>query len=141
MQAIASSSQGTYDEHLTIDKPIELVGDGERSDVVIQSANTHSVSCSANGVALTNLTIRQIGGRDWHAIDVASGSTIVEGCNQRVVVSGHRDYHHRSTPPGASPRAGSPAAGEATGGIAFRTSTGKADRSLPWRWRYWDRHA
>jgi nitrous oxidase accessory protein NosD len=58
--------KGFYDEALIINQPVELVGEGKRSDVVIQSANSSVVTVTGAGARLTNLTIRQQGGQGWH---------------------------------------------------------------------------
>ena len=72
--------RGFYDETLIIDQPVELVGEGKRSDVVIQCANSSVVTVTGAGARLTNLTIRQQGGQGWHAVDVEGGEVIIDNC-------------------------------------------------------------
>lgn len=72
--------RGFYDEVLIIDRPVELVGEGKRSDVVIQCANSSVMTVTGVGARLTNLTIRQQGGQGWHAVDVEGGEVIIDNC-------------------------------------------------------------
>ncbi|UOY01522.1 toll/interleukin-1 receptor domain-containing protein [Blastococcus sp. PRF04-17] len=52
---------GLYEDALVIDKPLELLGDGDVSDIVIQVANGTALMFRANIGRVANLTIRNFG--------------------------------------------------------------------------------
>ncbi|RMI29109.1 protein kinase domain-containing protein [Nocardia stercoris] len=80
---IVAICPGTYRESLRIDKPITLVGRGSRDDVVIISADGHTIVCTA-AARLENLTVIQEGaGSTKAALDIGAGSVEVTGCEFR----------------------------------------------------------
>ncbi len=72
---------GLYRESVVIDKPVEIIGDGELSDVVIEANEEDTVLFRANMGRIANLTLRQTGGGDWYCVDIAQGRLDLEGCD------------------------------------------------------------
>lgn len=88
-EAISKSAPGTrilvrpglYLEGLTIDKPLEIIGDGEPGEVVVQASGKHALLFQTTMGRVTNLTLRQAGGEDWYAVDIAQGRLELEDCD------------------------------------------------------------
>jgi parallel beta-helix repeat protein len=72
---------GLYREGAVIDKPVEIVGDGERGDIVIEASGKNTVLFQANMGRITNLTLRQAGGGKWFCVDIAQGRLDLEECD------------------------------------------------------------
>lgn len=72
---------GTYKEGVVIDKPVEIVGDGELADIVIEASGRNAVLFRADMGRITNLTLRQKGGGDWYCVDIGQGRLDLEGCD------------------------------------------------------------
>jgi hypothetical protein len=68
---------GEYEEDVTIDKPLELIGYGSTSDVVISADEDYCIALNASRATLRNLTIR--GGLT--GIQVEGGELTVADCN------------------------------------------------------------
>uniref|UniRef100_UPI004057383F right-handed parallel beta-helix repeat-containing protein n=1 Tax=Candidatus Electronema sp. TaxID=2698783 RepID=UPI004057383F len=72
---------GFYSEGIVIDKPVEIVGDGERNDIVIEANGKHTVVFKATVGRLANLTLRQAGGGKWYGVEVTQGRLELEDCD------------------------------------------------------------
>jgi F-box protein 11 len=92
-EAIGAASPGTrilirpgvYREHLTIDKPLELIGDGKTEDIVLSNSNDDVVDFQTTIGRIANLTIRQehelkVEGPGYNAVDISQGRPILENC-------------------------------------------------------------
>jgi nitrous oxidase accessory protein NosD len=72
---------GQYTESLVIDKPIEIVGDGPRDQIVVQHNNAMCISVRAEGVIVRGLTVRRGDENDEEpAIDMTQGALQIEDC-------------------------------------------------------------
>ena len=71
---------GLYQEGLVIEKPLEIIGDGNPGDVVIQTAGKNALLFKTTMGKVVNLTLRQMGG-DWYAVDIAQGRLELEECD------------------------------------------------------------
>jgi parallel beta-helix repeat protein len=84
---------GLYREGVVIDKPVEIIGDGELGEVVIEANGRNTIVFQANVARITNLTLRQTGGGVWDCVDIAQGRLDLEGCDitgqSRVCVAIH----------------------------------------------------
>jgi parallel beta-helix repeat protein len=70
---------GLYREGLVIDKPVEIVGDGDRSDIVFEAVGKDVVLFKSSMGRITNLTLRQMGGEGkWYCVDIAQGRLDLE---------------------------------------------------------------
>ncbi len=72
--------RGVYTESLTIDKPLELVGDGDRDDVTIEVSDANVILWSAANGLISNLTLRQRGG-NYYCVAISQGSPDLEECD------------------------------------------------------------
>ncbi len=73
--------KGVYNEALLIDKPIEIVGDGDVREIILQIGGAHVIRFTASMGRITNLTLRQMGGGNWDAVDIGRGRLDLEGCD------------------------------------------------------------
>ncbi|MBC6479038.1 MAG: right-handed parallel beta-helix repeat-containing protein [Hormoscilla sp. GUM202] len=91
-QAIASVSPGTrilvrpgiYREGVTIDKPLEIIGDGAREEIVIETGDSDCILMQTDYAVVQNLTLRgQAGvkGKKYFAVDIPKGELILEDCD------------------------------------------------------------
>lgn len=71
---------GLYQEALVVDKPLEIVGDGEPSEVVIQAAGPNVIRFQTTMGRIVNLSLRQLGG-DKYCVDIAQGRLELEDCD------------------------------------------------------------
>ncbi len=72
---------GFYPGGLVLDKPLEIIGVGNRDEVVVQATGSSVILFKANMGFVRNLTLRQIGGGDWYGIDVTQGRLVLEDCD------------------------------------------------------------
>jgi parallel beta-helix repeat protein len=72
---------GLYEEFLEIDKPIEIIGDGEKADIEIRAAGKHTVAFRAAQGRIANLTLRQIDSGEFNCVDISKGRLILEDCD------------------------------------------------------------
>ena len=64
-----------------IDKPLEIIGDGELGDVVIQATGKDVLVFKTTMGRISNLSMRQMGGGQWYGVDIAQGRLELEGCD------------------------------------------------------------
>jgi len=72
---------GLYEEGLVIDKPLEIFGDGPASDIEIRARYVHVLVFQAPTGRISNLTLRQTGGRECHGVDIRQGQLHLDGCD------------------------------------------------------------
>ncbi|HYO62498.1 MAG TPA: right-handed parallel beta-helix repeat-containing protein [Pyrinomonadaceae bacterium] len=74
---------GLYEESLVFDKPVELVGDGPREEIIIRSDGASCLRASADGARVAGLTLRgeARGGEAFYAVDVPRGDLLLEDCD------------------------------------------------------------
>ena len=72
---------GLYKEGVAIEKPVEIIGDGDPGEVVIEATGKQSVLFKATMGRITNLTLRQAGGGNWASVDIAQGRLDLDGCD------------------------------------------------------------
>ena len=73
---------GHYSEGLTIDKPLEIIGDGPVADIVIEANGRDALLFKANIGKVSNLTLRQIGGAyGCNGVYITYGRLELEGCD------------------------------------------------------------
>lgn len=88
-EAISKSAPGTrilvrpglYQEALIIDKPLEIIGEGELGEVVVQVSGKSVLMFQTSMGRVTNLTLRQTGAGEWYAVDIAQGRLELEDCD------------------------------------------------------------
>ena len=72
---------GLYEEGLVMDKPLEIIGEGDRGEVVVQATGKSAISFRASMGRVVNLTLRQTGGGQWFGVDIAQGRLELEDCD------------------------------------------------------------
>ena len=72
---------GLYKEGLVLDKPVEIVGDGEAGEVVIEASGKDVILFKASMGRIANVTLRQTGRGRWFGVDIAQGRLELEGCD------------------------------------------------------------
>jgi F-box protein 11 len=73
--------RGLYRESIVMDKSIEIVGDGDKKEIVIEASGQSAVLFKASQGRIANLTLRQIGGGEWFGVDIAQGQLELEDCD------------------------------------------------------------
>ncbi|HLL72503.1 MAG TPA: pectinesterase family protein, partial [Pyrinomonadaceae bacterium] len=78
---------GIYNGGLWIDKPVEIVGDGEREQIVVRATTSSCLVMQADAATIRNLTLRgqaRAGGANndgFFAIDISHGRPLFDGCD------------------------------------------------------------
>jgi len=72
---------GLYEEGLIMDKPLEIIGEGECSEIVIQAIGKEVILFKTTMGRVSNLTLKQIGGGNYFGIDITQGRLELEGCD------------------------------------------------------------
>lgn len=74
---------GLYEESLIINKPIEIVGDGDAKDIVVISRDASCVLMQSESAVLQFLTLQCAAGKSgkkFFGIDIQSGKLILQNC-------------------------------------------------------------
>lgn len=71
---------GYYQEGLTIDKPLEILGEGELSEIVVHAVEQPALQFQTTMGRVSNITFRQ-SGRGHAAIEIVQGRLELEGCD------------------------------------------------------------
>jgi len=72
---------GLYQEGLVIDKPLEIIGDGEPGEIVIQVSNYNVILFQTTMGRVANLTLRQLGKGKLYCVDIGQGRLELEDCD------------------------------------------------------------
>lgn len=72
---------GRYNESLTVEKPIELLGDGPVDQIVLEASGASVIVFRASMGRIANLSIAQSGGGQGYGIEVSQGRIVIEGCD------------------------------------------------------------
>lgn len=72
---------GLYKEGIVIKKPVEIIGDGELGEVVIEASGKNVVLFQATMGRIANLTLRQTGEGSWYCVDIGQGRLELEACD------------------------------------------------------------
>ncbi|MFQ5851497.1 MAG: right-handed parallel beta-helix repeat-containing protein [Candidatus Binatia bacterium] len=76
---------GLYQEGVIIDKPLEIIGEGESGEIVIEAQGKNALLFKTTMGRVVNLTLRQVTGRDgnreWDCVDITQGRLELEGCD------------------------------------------------------------
>lgn len=75
---------GLFEEEMTVDKPLEILGDGDLRDIVIRAASKSALSFKTVMGRVSNLTLQQAGG-DECCVDISQGRLELDGCD----ITGH----------------------------------------------------
>jgi len=91
-EAIRSTAPGTrifvrpgvYAEGLDIDRPLEIIGEGQLEDIIIESSGSGCILMQTNSALLRNLSLRTRAASeedDYPAADIPQGKLILEDCD------------------------------------------------------------
>jgi F-box protein 11 len=72
---------GLYKEALVLDKALELIGDGERDEIVVETTDSDVLLFKTEFGRVSNLTLRQAGGGEFFAVDISQGRLELEDCD------------------------------------------------------------
>ena len=72
---------GLYREGIIIDKPVEIIGDGEQDNIVIKASYKSTVRFQADNGRVANLTLRQASSSGWYGVDISKGRLELEDCD------------------------------------------------------------
>ena len=74
---------GVYEESVTLDRPVEIAGEGPRERVVVRSAGASCFAMKTDRARVSGLTLRgeARGGASFFAVDVAAGTLLLEDCD------------------------------------------------------------
>lgn len=90
--------QGRYSEGLVIDKPLEIIGDGQLGDVLIEAVGANVALVQTTSGRLVNLRLKQNGGGNWFGVDVTQGSLVVDRCDITSESSACIAIHNAANP-------------------------------------------
>ncbi|MDQ2805556.1 MAG: right-handed parallel beta-helix repeat-containing protein [Chloroflexota bacterium] len=94
---------GNYTERLLLNKPLEIIGDGERAEIVVQANGSNVILFQTSIARVQNLTLRQTGGSSWRAtgwfgVDIQQGRLELEDCDIRSTSLACVAIHHGADP-------------------------------------------
>ena len=64
-----------------MDKPLEIVGDGERDEIVVQATGKSAIVFKTTYGRVANLTLRQMVGEGQDCVDIGHGMLTLENCD------------------------------------------------------------
>jgi len=73
--------RGLYPEGIVIDKPLEIIGDGAAGDITVQATGSDVILFATTMGRVVNMTLRQLGGGNWFAVDIRQGRLELEDCD------------------------------------------------------------
>lgn len=74
--------KGLYEGGLTIEKPLELIGEGQPGDVEVRASGADAILFTTSQGHIANLTLRQAGGEGaWYGVDIGAGRLEMEDCD------------------------------------------------------------
>ena len=71
---------GLYQENIVMDKPLEIMGDGELSEIVVETKGKNVMVFRTTMGRVSNLTLRQNEG-DFFCVDIAQGRLEIDECD------------------------------------------------------------
>ena len=72
---------GLYQEGLVINKPLEIVGDGDREEIVVQATGCNAIKFDTTMGRIVNLTLRQLEGQEFFCVNIIRGRLFLESCD------------------------------------------------------------
>jgi len=72
---------GLYREGLVIDKPLEIIGDGDRDEIEVQATGKDAVLFKTTMGRMANLTLRHMGGDSLYCVYITQGRLLLEDCD------------------------------------------------------------
>jgi F-box protein 11 len=72
---------GLYREGIVIDKPVEIIGDGDRDKIVVEASGEDTICFIADMGRVSNLTLRQSGDDKRYGVNIIKGRLELEDCD------------------------------------------------------------
>jgi parallel beta-helix repeat protein len=72
---------GTYEERVVLDKALEIINEGKTDEVIIQANGANALAFRTERGRVVNITLRQRGGGNYSAVDIAQGRLHLEDCH------------------------------------------------------------
>jgi F-box protein 11 len=74
---------GLYRESLVLDKDVEIIGEGERAEIVLETTGAHCITMATDRAAVRNLTLRQRSQQSdgKSCVYVPQGQLLLENCD------------------------------------------------------------
>jgi ribosomal protein L40E len=76
--------EGIYQEALVINKPVEIIGDGKTSDIILEYSDGNCILMQTDYAKVKGLTIcgqADLKGKKFFAIDIPQGCLVLEDCD------------------------------------------------------------
>lgn len=81
--------EGLYQERLDIKKPLKIIGEGQKENIVIEFNDNHTILFESTAGLLENLTISNTSSTDYHAcIGIYSGRLEIKSCDVTCAFNG-----------------------------------------------------
>jgi F-box protein 11 len=93
---------GTYEESVMLSRSVEIVGDGPRERIIIESRNGNCVVMSTAKAAIRNMTLRcrvSHQNKKYSAVDVPQGQLTLDNCDITSNSAACIDIHNTGTSP------------------------------------------
>ncbi|MEN8221558.1 MAG: right-handed parallel beta-helix repeat-containing protein [Pseudomonadota bacterium] len=71
---------GVYEEDLVIDKPLEIIGDGDVAEIVVESKNADCIFMKTDNALVRGLSLRNRA-EGYYAVDISQGKLRLEYCD------------------------------------------------------------
>ena len=74
---------GLYEENLVLDRPVQILGNGKREEIILQSSDANCLLMRADSALVRGLTIRgraALKSKQYVAVDVERGQLELENC-------------------------------------------------------------
>ena len=72
---------GLYRGGMVIEKPLEIIGDGEPGEIVVEAKGKDTLLFKTTMGRVANLTLRLMGGVKWYSVNITQGRLELEDCN------------------------------------------------------------
>lgn len=90
---------GTYRESIRMNKPIEIIGKGNVSDIIVECHDTDTFIFNTASGRVCNISFVQTGVGHWTCIDIQNGNLVVDSCDMISSTLICVDIHGESTMP------------------------------------------
>jgi parallel beta-helix repeat protein len=90
---------GTYRESVRMSKPIEIIGKGNVSDIIVDCHDTDTFIFNTASGRVCNISFVQSGVGHWSCLDIQNGNLVVDACDMISSTLICVDIHGESTMP------------------------------------------
>jgi hypothetical protein len=90
---------GTYRESIRMNKPVEIIGKGNLSDIIVDCHDSDTFIFNTASGRVCNISFVQTGVGHWTCIDIQNGNLVVDSCDMISSTLICVDVHGESTMP------------------------------------------